>query len=289
MSYYCENCEERGETTEREVDRLREVVERDRARIAELERGEILADKELMSAIITAVMSSVQSDRNDALRKVQRHIIRVEKERDDIEAQCEHIEDYRALAESRIVELEAEVARLTAERDGPLYRCPQCDHLRLELGEARAEITRLTAERERGTAALRVAFGEELWRLGHPAYVVVHLREELEKITRLWKSAAVENDALLARVEAAERDAVLVLPWATFGHWCLTASREDFSDLDGGDLQDRAQECGLLEPIAATEPCGESCQCAELCDEWPAECLRMIDVPAAIAAMEGGK
>lgn len=28
MSYYCENCEERGETTEREVARLREVVER---------------------------------------------------------------------------------------------------------------------------------------------------------------------------------------------------------------------------------------------------------------------
>lgn len=71
----------------------------------------------------------------------------------------------------------------------------------------RAEVARLTDEHKRGTAALRVAFGEELWRLGHPAYVVVHLREELEKITRLWKSAAVENDALLARVEAAEKDA----------------------------------------------------------------------------------
>lgn len=77
----------------------------------------------------------------------------------------------------------------------------------MERDELRAEVTRLTAERERGTAALRVAFGEELWQLGHPAYVVVHLRDEIEKVTRLWKASTVENAALLARVEAAERDA----------------------------------------------------------------------------------
>ena len=97
--------------------RAADAIERDGARIAELERGEILADKELMSAIITAVMSSVQSDRDDALRKVQRHIIRVEQERDEREAECEHTSEHRALAERRIVELEAEVARLTAEND----------------------------------------------------------------------------------------------------------------------------------------------------------------------------
>ena len=51
------------------------------------------------------------------------------------------------------------------------------------------------------------AFGPELWQLGHPAYVVVHLREEIEKVTRLWKAATVERDALLARVEAAEKNA----------------------------------------------------------------------------------
>lgn len=116
-----------------------------RERIAELERGEILTDKELMSAIITAVMSGVQSDRDDALRKVQRHIIRVEKDLDDLETQCEHMADYRALAEQRVVELGAEVKRLIEQRDGPLYRCPQCDHLRLELGEARAALARAEA------------------------------------------------------------------------------------------------------------------------------------------------
>ena len=50
-----------------------------------------------------------------------------------------------------------------------------------ELARLRAEVERLTDERTRATAALREAFGEELWRLGHPAYVVVHLREEFEK------------------------------------------------------------------------------------------------------------
>lgn len=140
-------------------DTAADLIERDgaelarlRERIAELERGEILTDKELMSAIITAVMSGVQSDRNDALRKVQRHIIRVEKERDDLETQCEHIADHRALAEWRVAELEAEVKRLIEQRDGPLYRCPQCDHLRLELGEAeslRAENERLKIEAAR--------------------------------------------------------------------------------------------------------------------------------------------
>ena len=221
--------------------RAADAIERDGARIAELERGEILADKELMSAIITAVMSSVQSDRDDALRKVQRHIIRVEQERDEREAECEHTSEHRALAERRIVELEAEVARLTAENDwlraytgqsakaciycglgadeqGKCNRgfpgCARADdqmlcrevEVAMERDELRAEVARLTAERERGTAALRVAFGEELWQLGHPAYVVVHLRDEIEKVTRLWKASTVENAALLARVEAAERD-----------------------------------------------------------------------------------
>lgn len=41
--------------------------------------------------------------------------------------------------------LRAEVERLTTERDGPRYRCPQCDHLRLELGEARAALARAEA------------------------------------------------------------------------------------------------------------------------------------------------
>jgi hypothetical protein len=58
------------------------------------------------------------------------------------------------------------------------------------------EIAQLRDEREKATAALREAFGEELWNLGHPAYVVAHLREEYAKAERLWKSGSVEVDRL---------------------------------------------------------------------------------------------
>lgn len=73
------------------------VAERD-ARIteleqrnSELERGEILTDKDLLSSVITAVMSGKQSERDDACRKLQRHIIAVEDERDNREAECERL------------------------------------------------------------------------------------------------------------------------------------------------------------------------------------------------------
>ena len=66
------------------IDRI--VAEKD-ARIAELERGEILTDKELMAAVIVAVMSAKQSERDEAVRKLQKHILAVEAERDALKAQ----------------------------------------------------------------------------------------------------------------------------------------------------------------------------------------------------------
>jgi hypothetical protein len=62
----------------------------------------------------------------------------------DMDAVDEAEQELRALRESNKQQA-AEIARLTAERDGPLYRCPQCDHLRIELGEARAVIAALLA------------------------------------------------------------------------------------------------------------------------------------------------
>lgn len=67
-------------------------------------------------------------------------------------------------------------------------------------------------ERERGTAALRAAFGEELWQLGHPAYIVAHLREEHAKMERLWKEASTEAD----RLRRAQKASV------THESWCET-------------------------------------------------------------------
>jgi hypothetical protein len=48
-----------------------------------------LDDKEICSAVITAVMSGKQSERDDACRKLQGHILAVEAERDAREAEAE--------------------------------------------------------------------------------------------------------------------------------------------------------------------------------------------------------
>ena len=44
-------------------------------------------------------------------------------------------------------------------------------------------------------------------------------------------------------------------------------------DLDGGWLQDKAEELGLLVRVEVSEPCGENCWCAEY-DDFPQECIR---------------
>lgn len=43
--------------------------------------------------------------------------------------------------------------------------------------------------------------------------------------------------------------------------------------VDGGELQDTAVDCGLLEPNEVSEPCGENCRCAEYGD-FPVTCYR---------------
>ena len=53
----------------------------------------------------------------------------------------------------------------------------------------------------------------------------------------------------------------------------LEESRDELCDLDGGWLQDKAEELGLLVRVHVTGPCGESCSCIEY-NEFPQECLR---------------
>jgi hypothetical protein len=60
---------------------------------------------------------------------------------------------------------------------------------------------------------------------------------------------------------------------AKFAILVLEESRDELTDLDGGWLQDTAEECGLLVRVEVTEPCGDVCQCAEYGD-FPQECLR---------------
>lgn len=68
-----------------------------------------------------------------------------------------------------------------------------------------------------------------------------------------WKAEygyAVRERALI------ENDKLRAFAQAVMESW-------PFGDVDGAALQDMAIEHGLLEPRTVTEPCGESCQCAE--------------------------
>lgn len=58
-----------------------------------------------------------------------------------------------------------------------------------------------------------------------------------------------------------------------FARWVITSSSFAGSDLCGGQVQEVAHKLGLLEEISVSEPCGESCGCAEVGD-WPATCYR---------------
>jgi hypothetical protein len=55
----------------------------------------------------------------------------------------------------------------------------------------------------------------------------------------------------------------------------------DCGDIDGGTLQNLAEEHGILVPEIRHEPCGEYCNCAEMCDdeEWKdgVQCYRLAN------------
>jgi hypothetical protein len=61
---------------------------------------------------------------------------------------------------------------------------------------------------------------------------------------------------------------------AAYGAAVLAESREEFGDLDGGFLHDKAVEVGALVEVEVTEACAEEgCHCAEYGD-FPQSCYR---------------
>jgi len=73
-------------------------------------------------------------------------------------------------------------------------------------------------------------------------------------------------------------------PLAQFALAVLEESRSELADLDGGWLQDKAAELGLLVRVPVTEPCGDECRCAEY-GAFPQDCLRYsAEVSAALKA-----
>lgn len=98
-----------------------------------------------------------------------------------------------------------------------------------------------------------------------------------------------EAEAALATAPAPSADAQNA-NWRTFGAKVLQSAREHMSDVDGGDIQDWAEEAGLLVKHCVYESCGEHCIYAEV--GFPSECYRYSDeasaaIDAALSAQEG--
>lgn len=62
----------------------------------------VLTDKDLCAAVIVCVMSGEQARRDEACLKLQRHISAVERERDCLETECEHLSDRAHMAEHEL-------------------------------------------------------------------------------------------------------------------------------------------------------------------------------------------
>jgi len=98
--------------------------------------------------------------------------------------------------------------------------------------------------------------------------------------------------AMRVPVEATDPDVVLadcqmeIEKLRKFVGRVLGEVRQYMSDIDGGDVQAWAVECGLLEEWTASEPCGEQCECAEVTD-FPTRCYRLTETGKA--AMNAAK
>lgn len=92
--------------------------------------------------------------------------------------------------------------------------------------------------------------------------------------------------ALEAITTAASAQAVSVPePLRDFARWALTESSFSGMDLDGGSVQDKAMELGLLVRREATKPCGDNCSCADF--GFPSWCYRFAPLLEKAPAKEG--
>lgn len=105
--------------------------------------------------------------------------------------------------------------------------------------------------------------------IGSGEYVPVFLPSE-------HGDAVMYEDHVAALAACAKREELLTAA-AKFGMWALETSRENMGDLEGGEIQDKALELGLLHEVVVTEPCCDECRCAEY-DDFPQKCIR-IRVP----------
>jgi hypothetical protein len=102
-----------------------------------------------------------------------------------------------------------------------------------------------------------------------------------------WARRCAELVTTLRRErDAAEAIAAAARPLATLGLACLDEARQELGDLDGGWLEDKATELGVLTAHEVTEPCRpdhEGCRCAEY--GFPCICYRDSEAVKAYRAL----
>lgn len=78
------------------------------------------------------------------------------------------------------------------------------------------------------------------------------------------------------RVEQLENQVDILKKYA---RWTFWASDDWCDNLDGADIQEKAEKMGLIKETQMAEPCGDRCACADVygLDEFPVTCYRYVD------------
>ena len=108
--------------------------------------------------------------------------------------------------------------------------------------------------------------------------------EQIPGVQLKAKIQEAVSGAILAAQSQPAAQSTAQPDWKTFAAKVLQASRKNLSDVDGGDIQDWAVECGLLVAQMQTETCGEECRCAEYGMDLPWECFRYSPEAAEVVA-----
>lgn len=93
------------------------------------------------------------------------------------------------------------------------------------------------------------------------------MTSQADHFSQVLRAIAREAVREIDRLKA-ERDAL-----RAFAQDCMAEWPDEWSGLDGEQLQEAAVQHGLLKPTEATEPCGEGCWCA-VNGDFPLTCYR---------------
>lgn len=177
--------------------------------------------------------------------------------------------------EHTLLGLLADIRAAAGDRKGRLMQPELVEHIRtLKARADQAEQLRAEIEAMKGLCVpTREDAERQQWK-GMDGAIAFHLIDrhadnwnEAARMMHAWRDANLPAELA---AKAGEVEALRGFAQRVMESW-------PHGDVDGGDLQEAAYAAGLLAPITATEPCGESCSCAEW-GEWPIECYRKTDL-----------